>query len=492
MRTYRKTPARSRKRPRADPAKTKPYEESLVRKAAAGNTLLILPPDLTWGVIALALVVYMRTARKPAMILAPSRRMAERYQEFLTGAANIAMTALVTGRVPVKKRENKWNGVEVVCATPDALLVDLREGTVSTDQFGLVVVVEAHRAVGRHAHAEAARRLSGDARILAVTDDLPSNPGRAEEMLEALRITGVAGRSEYSPDVVACLRQAVKYVAVDLSPEISSIAGGLRRVFEDECAVLRGQGYGDLEDPTLARLYAICKAAKRGSGISAESARNACVMRRALDALEAHGLVALYAICRYYWERPNTRDLLERPQLVRVACAARLALKGGPGHPKTARLVDELAAEPVRALVVTGRDSSPLDVLRRLEAAGIPSVLLPTEAGMAGLVYEERTEAVGGFRAGRYRALVSVGVKDAYGGAEDSCLSRGDADLVVCCTGDPDTVKFALRSGAARVVVLVAKGSCEDPDAWAAAQLDWRTARVVEENRRKEGNPDAP
>ena len=483
-------PSRRRKRGARRPAW--PYGELLVRKAAEESLLAILPEEWQWELAALALGEHMRAAcrlalehpkteAKPALVVVRRREDAEDIREFLKCVTGYKTIGAITGSISVKRRARGWDGLDIICATPEMLVNDMERGIVSHDRFALAVFVGAHWAVGRHAYAKAARRLAGAARILAVTDALPRSPSRRMEMLEALGTTVIDGRPERSPDCPPRRGPAVECMAVDLPPETAAIRDGLRRALHHTCAPLRGRGYGELKDPPLSRLAGMHDAA-RSADAPAGMIRNAVIARCMLDTLEVHGPERFLDFCEWCRGRPDVGELLERSPFAEAVDAARSVLYGGQNHPKLDRLADMLAA-PGRALVVADPDGAIQGILRRLWEAGVPAAVLRPDSGAAGLAYMERTEAVDGLRGGRYRVLVSADVEDAYTGMGDGHLVPGDVDLIVCYEGGVDAARPALDRGAARVVALVTAGSVEDTGRWAADQMDWSMCMTMEENR---------
>lgn len=485
--------------PEADPGRKRgtrrpawPYGERLICEAAGESLLAILPEEWQWELVTLALGEHMRSAcrlvrehpgtdAKPALVVVRRREEAEDIQRFLKRATGYKTIGSITGSISVKRRVSGWDGLDIVCATPEMLVNDMERGIVSHDRFALAVFVGARWAVGRHAYAKAARRLAGAARILAVTDALPRSPGRRIEMLEALGTTVIDGRPERSPDCPPSRGPAVECVAVDLPPETAAIRDGLRRALHDMCAPLCGRGCGELKDPPLSRLAGMQDAAG-GPGAPAGMVLNAVIARYMLDTLEVHGPERFLDLCEWCRGRPDVGELLDHPPFAAAVDAARGVLYDGQDHPKLDMLADMLAA-PGRALVVADPDGPIQEILRRLGEAGVPAAVLRPDAGAAGLAYMERTEAVDGLRGGRYRVLVSADVEDAYTGMGDGHLVPGDVDLIVCYEGGVDAARPALDRGAARVVALVTAGSTEDPGRWAANQLDWSMCITVEENR---------
>ena len=454
-----------------------------MREAAAGNLLAILPEDLQMDIVATALARYLKTATKPALVVVPSRKDASYIREFLMRETGYYTIGVATGSISRKKREKIWGGLDIVCTTAEMFVKDVDREIVFPDQFGLAVFVRARQAVGRHAYAETARRLTGSARILGVTDTLPSRSDRCVEMVRALGTTLVGGWPERSPDGPARRGRTVECIRVDLQPEIAAIRDFLGRALHDACTPLRESGYGELEDPPLSRLIGMSDAAGN-AGAPPDDARSAIIARCALDALEAYGPAPFLNFCEWCRGRPGIGAPLGRPQFDKAVDAAWRVLSGGQDHPKMNKLAGMLAA-PVRALVAAGPDGSVPDILQCLAEAGIPAARLPPDARTAGPARMERAVAVNGLRGGRYRVLVSQHAKDAYDCIAGGRLVPGDIDMVACCAGGAVEARYALGCGAARTVALVTGGSAEDPDRWAADQMDWKTRMVIEENRRR-------
>jgi len=186
--------------------KPRKYQESIFKKAINKNLLVVLPTGLGKTVIAL-LLAEKRLKTFPnskALVLAPTRPLVLQHKEFFKENAS-GYFLEVTGKDRPEKRERIYERAEVIFATPQTILNDLREGRLSLDNFSLVVFDEAHHAVGNYAYVPIASIYMNQSkfpRILALTATPGDKIEKVLEVCENLYIEDIEYRTEYSKDVL--------------------------------------------------------------------------------------------------------------------------------------------------------------------------------------------------------------------------------------------------------------------------------------------------
>ena len=441
--------------------KAGPYEEYVERVAARENLLVELPADRAQSVVAYILRSHLNSPTQ-ALVLASTKKMAKDYKELLE-LAGIPIGTVVTGDVPLRRRKRIWDGIDVICATPDIFLEDMKRGAVCPRQFGWVVLVDADKAVGEHNLVKASHILTSSssckkcinnkcqtaetAHILAITNDIPLNYCKREDILKTLRITRMLNTPWYDPArTIFPPDMNVKYVTVAPSPEIIQIKHYLTQA---------------------------CKRAQ------AETSSEAQFILQASNVLETRGIESFLNLCGGRQSKITDYAPLVEASLTEAVNTAQKALEGGSCHPKMTQLASMIKSMQGSVLVVADQNYLAQTIKTQLCNMGISAALLPE--GATGHIHPEADDVTGRFCPGGYEALVVAKATDADGGLPE----YGDAHTVVCYVGDCNTVQSALGCGAARVVVLVTEGSDEDPNAQPLVQQDQKTRLLIEGLRRR-------
>lgn len=433
--------------------KASPYEEYVERVAARENLLAEIPASLAQNVVARVLVNYFGSPA-PALVLASTKKMVIHYKELLELVGILTATE-VTGDVPLERRKQVWDGVDVICATPEMLLQGIKDSVVCPKQVGLAVFVDGNMARGKHKLVEAARVLAGSTRcncngdkchsvkktrILAITNSLSSIDNK--DMLEALGITCILEPPWYKPDETLYPQGLkVEHVLVPPSPAMIQIRGCMMK------ALGRAKASGGDSD-----IWSVL---------------------RVLHVLEAHGIESFLNSYRGIYSKITDYFLPDEHPLAKAEGVAQKALNDGLYRPKVDKMANIIKSTPDGVLVIAGQYDSARTIKTQLCNMGISAALLEREAGQ---MCAELKDMASKFRSGRYKALVVAKATDAYGGL----LVHGDAHTVVCYVNDCNIVQSALGCGAARVVVLATKGSDEDPSAQPLVQQDQKTRLLIE------------
>ena len=120
------------------------YQVSLARQAASENCIVVLPTGLGKTAVALQVICeYMQKGGGGALLLAPTRVLANQHHKFLTENVLLDDIVLITGEDPIDRRRKLWPS-SIVCATPEIARNDMERGISDPAQFALVVFDEAH------------------------------------------------------------------------------------------------------------------------------------------------------------------------------------------------------------------------------------------------------------------------------------------------------------------------------------------------------------
>ena len=133
---------------------------------------------------------------------------------------------------------------------------DLDRQIVSPDQFNLVIFDEAHRTIGDYAYAGIAERfVSSSARVMGMTATLPSEKEKATEIINTLKISSIAQKTEDSPDVKPYIQETTtQWINVELPPEMKHIQTLIKKALEERYHELKRNGVSVTDNRSLSQL----------------------------------------------------------------------------------------------------------------------------------------------------------------------------------------------------------------------------------------------
>lgn len=446
------------------------YQINLANQAIKENCLVVLPTGLGKTTVALQVIAeFLSKNTGGVLFLAPTRVLAHQHYEFLKNNLRIDDIALVTGEDLVTKRKKLWIN-SVICATPEITKNDLDRQLVSPEQFSLLIVDEAHRTIGDYAYSGIAERFRNtNVRIIGMTATLPSEKEKATEILQTLKITSIAQRTEDSPDVKPYVQQTdTQWITVELPAEMKVIQACIRAALESRYQDLRRAGLNLSDNKSLSQLLKVREFVIRRNKRAAKPLFTAIRIIHALNVLESHGITSFLRFCERTQKKKGIgiKDLFENDlSFAKAIRLAKTAQANGIEHSKIIKLKEILESVTGKVLVFTSyRDS--VDVIhQKLVEMGISAGFLIGKAGETGLKQRKQIEAVQKFRDGEYKVLIATRV-----GEEG--LDISEVNLVVFFDNVPSSIRYIQRKGRTgrkeygRLVVLIAKDTIDETYYW--------------------------
>jgi len=470
------------------------YQINLANQAIKENCLVVLPTGLGKTTVALQVIAeFLSKNTGGVLFLAPTRVLAHQHYEFLKNNLMIDDIALVTGEDLVTKRKKLWIN-SVICATPEITKNDLDRQLMSPEQFSLLIVDEAHRTIGDYAYSGIAERFRNtNVRIIGMTATLPSEKEKATEILQTLKITSIAQRTEDSPDVKPYVQQTdTQWVTVELPAEMKEIQACIRAALESRYQDLRRAGLNLSDNKSLSQLLKVREFVIRQNRRAAKPLFTAIRIIHALNVLESHGITSFLRFCERTQKKKGIgiRDLFENDlNFAKAIRLAKIAQANGIEHSKIIKLKEILESATGKVLVFTSyRDS--VDVIhQKLVEMGIATGFLIGKAGETGLKQKKQIETVQKFRDGEYKVLIATRV-----GEEG--LDISEVNLVVFFDNVPSSIRYIQRKGRTgrkdygRLVVLIAKDTTDETYYWigrrkvtAAKNMGEKMSKVLEKQQ---------
>lgn len=446
------------------------YQVNLANQAKSENCLVVLPTGLGKTAVALQVIAeYLSKGIGGVLFLAPTRVLANQHYEFLKNNLAIEDIALITGEDLLAKRKKLWMN-SVICATPEITKNDLDRQIVSSEQFSLVIFDEAHRTIGDYSYSGIAQRLAHtNVRIMGMTATLPSEKEKAEAIINTLKISSIAQRTEDSPDVKPYIQETTtQWINVELPPEMKHIQSLIKKALEQRYLELKRNGVNVTDTRSLSQLLRLREYVLRQNRRCAKPLFTAIRIHYALSIFESHGITSFLRFCDRASKKKGVgvKDLFENDfNFTQAILLAKAAQEKGIEHSKIPKLKEILQSIGGKALVFTSYRDSVEVIYNKLTEMGIPSGFLIGKAGETGLKQKKQIQTIQNFRDGLYTVLIATRV-----GEEG--LDISEVNHVIFYDNVPSSIRYIQRRGrtgrkdAGKLIVLIAKDTIDETYYW--------------------------
>src|SRR3989344_5790810 len=489
------------------------YQETILATAALKNTLVVLPTGMGKTGVALLLTVQ-RLKQRPGtkvLIVAPTKPLAEQHLTTFTQFLELPENAfaLFTGEVSPEKRAELWKDAQVIFSTPQVLENDVIGDKIDIKQVSLLVVDEAHRAVGDYSYVFLAKQYLKKAewpRILALTASPGSDLEKIEEVCNNLHIEAVEIRTESDPDVAPYIQEIEsETIKVELPDDFKKIKHLLEQCIKGKLETLCTLGIkGSIMSKkellaVQAKLHAQMSSGERDFDAMKAISILAEVMKaeHALELLETQGAFQLNKYLEGLYQEAKSgktkavKNLTADLSFKSAFILAQKLLEQKREHPKIDALREFLIKEfeknkMLKIILFTQfRDSA---VRLSGEIKKVPGAFSNIFVGQAkkgdtGLSQKKQGEMLDQFRDGLFNVLIATSV------AEEG-LDIPKVDLVVFYEPIPSVIRHIQRRGRTgrqekgRVVVFMTKNTREEAYMWSAKAKEKRMISTLENLRK--------
>ncbi len=222
------------------------YQMNILNTAVKKNTLVVLPTGTGKTNISVLLAAH-RLEKYPdskILIISPTRPLCAQHQKsFEDYFKIIGDISLVTGVIKPEQRKKIYETSVIVIATPQTIENDIRNNIISLEDFSMLTVDEAHKAVGNYAYTYVTEKYINQSkfpRILALTASPGSTHEKINLICENLFIDAVEIRTEKDEDVRPYIKEKeIDYVKVELSEELKKVQDILKTGIKNRLEKLR-------------------------------------------------------------------------------------------------------------------------------------------------------------------------------------------------------------------------------------------------------------
>jgi len=468
------------------------YQFSISMNALERNTLVVIPTGL--GKTAIALIVaasrlYQNGGK--VLMMAPTKPLVEQhlryFQAHLAIPGDDERFAMFTGEASPEKRTAEWMAASVILATPQVIKNDLIAGRYDLTDVTLLIVDEAHRAVGNYAYvflAERYMQTAHDPLILAMTASPGGNKEKIADIVENLHISAVESRTEQDPDVRPYVHEKeIEIIHVDLPLQLKTALDDLKALVGDRLNQLKQAGFPVTDQTSLSmkalqEISAIIQqriAERDASGFAAASIHAELMkLRHAIGLAESQGCMVLKSYLHKLLAEGNapggskaSKRIAYDPRFIQLI--NRSIEWKEECHPKLLILPDLVISilheSPDTRIIIfaTYRDTVKM-IVDTLKAAGISAERFVGKANRdqeKGLSQKRQIATISRFREGEFPVLVATSV-----GEEG--LDIPSTDVVIFYEPVPSEIRSIQRKGrtgrhsTGRIIVLVTRKTADE------------------------------
>ncbi|MBN1786554.1 MAG: DEAD/DEAH box helicase family protein [Candidatus Methanofastidiosa archaeon] len=485
------------------------YQEKILAEVSSRNSLVVLPTGLGKTMIAAMLVAHKLSSKGgKVLFMAPTRPLVIQHRETFTKVLDIDQDKMMlfTGAIPPTRRNEGYRDATIVLATPQVIENDIISGRLDLSDFSLMIIDEAHRAIGDYAYVFISKRYNEKnpaGTILAITASPGYDKKKVSLIVENLGIERVHIENEESPDVSPYVHEIeMEWVRLDFPEGLENARRMLRSVYDEKIDVLlrsklisKPKQYINRKD-----IIAIGEKLRHSLGtgktpqgnyftlIKAQAA--ALKLSHALEQLETQGADALIA----YFDRVKkqksrtSKELLSEGRIIR---ALREVSRCETPHPKMEKLkgILEGLRSGQNAIVFSQyRDTTQRITENLSEMDGIRPARFVGQSSRdedEGLSQKEQKRILEEFRSGAYNVLVATSV------AEEG-LDIPNVDLVIFFEPIPSEIRTIQRRGrtgrrrTGKVIILSMKGTVDEAYYKVAIEKEKRMQKVMTQMDGKE------
>ncbi len=496
------------------------YQEVLVaRIIEKGNTLVVAPTALGKTIIAVLLAAHKIKANNETKILflAPTKPLVLQHEKSFKKFLRIDEKKIVsiTGTTKPKEREKIYKEKQIINATPQTIENDLLNGTLTLKDFGLVIVDEAHRAVGDYAYVFINLQLQKQNRnslIVALTASPGSTQEKIQDVCKNLNISNIEIKNSEDDDVKPYVNEiTVDWVKVDLPEDFLKIKKKLEEFQQEQINFLKNMHVAITSNKKyynrtriIEMQRKILALLKNGQNPSMYIAMSKCAallkIAHAEELIETQGISALKNYLNKLKEEAAqgkskaAKQIILSPEIKEVFEITEKLFNQNIQHPKYKELkkivLEQLKKQPESKILVFNqyRDSiqEVVKFLNEEKEINVSKFIgQATKGNEKGMSQKIQQQTLNDLREGKFNVLVTTSV------AEEG-LDIPSVEMVIFFEPVPSEIRTIQRRGRTgrfgkgRNIILMAKNTRDEAYYWASRAKEKKMKTVL--NNMKKSN----
>ncbi len=474
------------------------YQETILGTAVKYNTLVVLPTGLgkTYIAALLAAVYLEKYPRQKILFLAPTKPLVEQHRSTWKRVFNLDEDEfqVFTGQLSPEKREKFYRDPQFIFATPQVIQNDIISNRFPIQEVSLLIIDEAHRAVGEYPYGFIAKKFvesSPNLRILALTASPGYRKDEIEQMCKALYIEKIESRSRSDSEVRDYIKKRdFEWVKIDMPKDFVRIRSFLEVVIKEYLRYLKQNNIIKTASKDFVRKKillelqsSLLRKASQDSDYYQYLSAVAAILKvyHAIELVETQGIEQLSEYFRKI-EKDRTKaakNLLLHPDFRRAIDLTNHLKEKGVEHPKIEKLIGIISKEK-KSIVFANYRATVEYILKKLESAGISAISLigQSRGREGGITQKEQIRRLEEFREGSYQVLVATSI-----GEEG--LDIPEVDQVVFYEPVPSAIRSIQRAGRTarhrpgKIVVLMTKGTRDEAYYWSSFYKERNMERTI-------------
>ncbi len=476
------------------------YQNNIFESAKDKNTLVVLPTGLGKTVIS-ALVVDYRLEKfdgTKALFLAPTKPLVNQHKRTFDSISTL-YGEVVSGTVSRGERKKIYNEAQIVFATPQTVENDVENGIVDLGTFSVVIVDEAHHAVGNYSYVKIVSeymRVSKNPLILGLTASPASDSEKIRQICDNLRIANVEIRSDEDADVSPYIKsKLVEEVRVELPEDINRLAASLDGMIKAGVDELRRAGfYKDMPVSRISRVSILMlQKSLQKQMISGKrnfyTIRGIIISSKLLKLYHAYNLLSTQSLESFVnfamkltaGKSKSDKEIAASGGFVSLLEESEKLLASGREHPKLDKLKEILAGDfkkGQKAIIFTQYRDTVDTICDAISGVNGVNAVKFIGQGKGGLSQKEQIRIVKDFESGVYNVLVSTSV------SEEGISIKG-VDIAVFYETVPSAVRSIQRRGrvgrfnAGRIFILITKDTSDESYYWVSKRKESRMKKII-------------
>lgn len=488
-----------------DTIESREYQNKIVETAKTGNTLVVLPTGLGKTPIAALVCAHClgKDADRKILFLAPTKPLVEQHKTtfekfFKTGLE----MKVITGNNKPEERLKLYKNADIIFSTPQTIRNDIKKGRLSLNNYSLLIVDEAHRAVGNYAYPYVAKIFTNQAGslILALTASPGSHRFRIDEIKQKLYIKNIEIRSREDPDVQPYIKHLKETrISVELPIPLKTVHGYLKGIKSERIKKL--MEWRVISSPYITKTEIIKlqqELAGKKSGFSFASISILAEILKVDHAMLLLETQCLHSMKKYFdslasQETKAVARLLKEENFKNAMRLTDGLIDESVEHPKIGKLkeivAEEIAKDKYCHIIIFAQFRDTIakicEELKSIKNAAPVEFIGQAKKAGKGLSQKEQVQIINEFKMGFYNILVASQV-----GEEG--LDITETDVVIFYEPTPSAIRKIQRSGrtartrSGRVIVLMTKDTRDEAFHWSGFNKERKMKRLVYDMQKKQ------